>query len=203
MSPIKSCDRGTESGRGQPHSKTSRISDARLSLRQFLECGCPLPLFLLAVAFACSSCVKESDGAPRMQPKRTRVAPTFFVATNGNDAWSGKIATPNSKKSDGPFATPARALLAAREWRTNHGWSERLQILIRDGLYFLSEPLQLKAEDSDLILSNYGKERPILSGGRRLGPWKEAEVGGKKVWVAEVSEAKEGKWFFRELWVNG
>ncbi len=29
----------------------------------------------------------------------------FYIATNGNDSWSGKPATPNTDKSDGPFAT--------------------------------------------------------------------------------------------------
>ena len=29
----------------------------------------------------------------------------FHVATNGNDAWSGKMAAPNADKTDGPFAT--------------------------------------------------------------------------------------------------
>ena len=29
----------------------------------------------------------------------------YFVATNGNDAWSGMLATPNAQGTDGPFAT--------------------------------------------------------------------------------------------------
>jgi hypothetical protein len=29
----------------------------------------------------------------------------FYVATNGNDAWSGRLAEPNAEKTDGPFAT--------------------------------------------------------------------------------------------------
>src|SRR6267154_1527439 len=34
-----------KSGRGQPHSKTLARIPARNSIREVLECGCPLPLF--------------------------------------------------------------------------------------------------------------------------------------------------------------
>jgi len=37
----------TQSGRGQPHSKTLARLPARHSVREVLECGCPLPLFIL------------------------------------------------------------------------------------------------------------------------------------------------------------
>ena len=33
----------------------------------------------------------------------------FYVAPNGNDAWSGRLAAPNADKTDGPFATLERA----------------------------------------------------------------------------------------------
>ena len=41
-------------------------------------------------------------------------AEPFYVATNGNDAWSGKLAAPNAESSDGPFATLQRARDAIR-----------------------------------------------------------------------------------------
>src|SRR6266581_261454 len=41
---------GGQSGRGQPHSKTLSRGVARHFFREVLECGCPLPLFLLATA---------------------------------------------------------------------------------------------------------------------------------------------------------
>jgi len=28
-------------------------------------------------------------------------------------------------------------------------------------------------------------------------------VDGKKLWAADIPEVREGKWYFRELWVNG
>jgi hypothetical protein len=38
---------------------------------------------------------------------------TFFVAPNGNDAWSGTLSAPNGN-GDGPFASPSRAQYAVR-----------------------------------------------------------------------------------------
>jgi hypothetical protein len=54
-----------------------------------------------------------------------------------------------------------------------------------------------------LLLGAYRDEKPIISGGRKITGWKEAEFGGKKLWAADVPEVREGKWFFRELWING
>jgi len=71
----------------------------------------------------------------------------FFVAPNGNDAWSGKLAAPNRKKADGPFATVARAQAAVREKR-QHGAATGATVLIRGGFYSLASPLTFSAEDS-------------------------------------------------------
>src|ERR1700722_6267326 len=38
----------------------------------------------------------------------------FYVATNGNDLWSGKLPVPNGLHTDGPFASLARAQIAVR-----------------------------------------------------------------------------------------
>ena len=42
------------------------------------------------------------------------VPAAFYVAKNGNDAWSGKLATPNDAGTDGPFSTLERARDAVR-----------------------------------------------------------------------------------------
>jgi hypothetical protein len=129
---------------------------------------------------------------------------TYFVATNGNDAWSGKLAAPNQQRTDGPFGTVTRALTAIRENRSRTSNApQHAAILIREGLYFLNEPLVLGPQDSRLLLNAYRNEKPILSGGRTITGWKEIEFAGKKLWAAEIPEARDGKWFFRELWING
>ena len=33
----------------------------------------------------------------------------LYVSPSGNDSWSGRLSAPNSRKTDGPFATLERA----------------------------------------------------------------------------------------------
>ncbi|MEY2430178.1 MAG: hypothetical protein QOJ40_3063, partial [Verrucomicrobiota bacterium] len=128
----------------------------------------------------------------------------FYVATNGNDAWSGHQPAPNWRKTDGPFASLPGALGAIRQWRGKTGDAPRpVTVFIRGGSYCLREPLVLKPADSGLSLTAYHGEVSVISGGRRIGGWKEATVAGKSLWVADIPEAQERKWLFRELWVNG
>ncbi len=128
----------------------------------------------------------------------------FFVATNGNDAWSGQLAGAKENTGKGPFANLPRALAAAREFKSGPGAkNSAVTIWVRGGTYFQTAPITLKPEDSNLKLLTYPKERPVISGGRRITGWKEVTVAGQKLWAAEIPEAREGKWFFRELWVNG
>src|SRR5260221_4087009 len=102
------------------------------------------------------------------------VKATCFVATNGNDSWSGKLAAPNSQKTDGPFKTLKRARDAVREIkRRNNGLKEPVTILVRGGKYFLDDTLVLKEADSgsqeaQITYQAYPGEKPILSGGRTL-----------------------------------
>jgi parallel beta-helix repeat protein len=81
-------------------------------------------------------------------------------------------------------------------------------IYLRGGIYFLTEPITITPEHSGtekfpVTIAAYRNERPILSGGRKIVGWKPTTVNGRKVWSAEIPEVKEGKWFFRQLWVNG
>lgn len=58
----------------------------------------------------------------------------FYVAKNGNDQWSGKLASPNSKQTDGPFATLASARNAIRDLKKQSDKKD-LIVRIRDGSY--------------------------------------------------------------------
>src|SRR4051812_14265868 len=68
-----------------------------------------------------------------------------FVSPQGNDAWSGGLAEPDSAKSDGPVATLQRArdLVRAFKRKVSKEASEPIYITLRGGTYRLSEPLQL------------------------------------------------------------
>ena len=70
--------------------------------------------------------------------RTTAARAEFYVATDGNDDWSGKWKSPNPTKTDGPFATLDRARSAVRELKAD---SEKrdIVVLIRGGKYCLSE----------------------------------------------------------------
>lgn len=131
----------------------------------------------------------------------------FYVSPKGNDSWSGKLAEPNKSKTDGPFATLKRARDAVRALKKEGELEEPVTIFLRGGIYFLSEPFLLEPEDSGtkecpITYCAYQNEKPVISGGKILSGWKKEKVNGKEVWVTEIQEVKEGKWFFRELWTG-
>src|ERR1041384_4113301 len=111
--------------------------------------------------------------------------PTFFVAPNGNDQWSGRQSSANTAKSDGPFATVAHALAAARasKGQPSSAAGESAIILLRGGLYSLTEPLVFTPEDSGVTLAACKNEQPVLGGGRRINGWQETSLTGKTVWT--------------------
>jgi len=126
----------------------------------------------------------------------------FFVATNGNDKWSGLSADPNARKNDGPFATLLRALQVVRA--SHHAKSnQRPTIFVRGGPHLLSEPLMLTPEDSGIRIAAFKNEQPILSGGTRIAGWHEVVIEGRKMWAAPIPETSDVNRFFHELWVNG
>jgi len=135
---------------------------------------------------------------------------TFYAAPDGDDSWTGKLPTPNSERTDGPFATLERARDVIREMKEAQGGkiNQPVIIYIRGGDYFLSEPLTFTPEDSGsedrpIIYSSYPGEKAVISGGRKIEGWKKVTVEGKELYAAEIPEVRDGKWFFRELWVNG
>jgi hypothetical protein len=134
---------------------------------------------------------------------------TLFVATNGNDAWSGRLDKPTADDRDGPLATLASALNAARLARRNPSQgNEGITIFVRGGTYELAEPIRIRPEDSGasaqqpLTIEAYAGERPVLSGGRRINGWTPLE-GRPGLWQAKIPALPDGEWRFRQLFVNG
>lgn len=102
----------------------------------------------------------------------------FYVAPNGNDAWSGQQESPNSQNTDGPFATLQRVRDAIRQLKKKQDGTLKQQILVivRGGTYFLTQPLVFTPEDSDTPFSPitykaYPGEKPVISDGRRITTW--------------------------------
>ena len=76
-------------------------------------------------------------------------APMFYVSTQGNDAWSGKLEEPNGAKTDGPFASLEQARDAIRELKASGGAPEGgVVVELRGGIYELSRTFQLDTADS-------------------------------------------------------
>src|SRR5438552_1087073 len=134
-------------------------------------------------------------------------AATFFVATNGNDGWTGRLERPNRNGTDGPLTTLPAAINAARAARRQRS-SEAITIFLRGGTYALNEPLTLLPEDSGFdaehpfVIAAYRGEKATISGGRRIFGWKRVE-GTNGLWEVEIPEVREGKWYFHQLFVNG
>lgn len=126
-------------------------------------------------------------------------ARTFYVSTSGNDGWGGTLPQADAAGTDGPFASPGRALQAARDFKKENP-DKPATILVREGTYYLDSTLDLFGVDSGLTLAAYPGEIPVLSGGRRITGWKKA---GDHLWEAPVPGAKDGTWDFRILTVNG
>lgn len=134
-------------------------------------------------------------------------ASSYYVATNGNDQWSGKLAAPNAGKTDGPFATVARARDAIRALKGQGGLTAPVTVHVRGGTYFLSEPLTFTPQDSGtqscpITYAAYQGETPIISAGAPITNWRTAQVNGHTAWATQVPGVTQGQWYFRELWVN-
>jgi len=129
---------------------------------------------------------------------------TFHVAPDGNDQWSGRQATASPGQSDGPFRTLPRAQAAVRDARRQGAATGPITVLIR-GTHRLREPLIFTPDDSGsekcpITWKSAPGQRAILSGGRPITGWRPAADG---LWTADVPDAKAGRLYFRQLFVDG
>jgi len=123
-------------------------------------------------------------------------ATDFYVAPDGNDAWSGELPTPNESRTDGPLAT----FRAARDAARKLGPKKPRRILARGGDYFLGQTFALEAQDSGLTIEAAPGEKAALYGGRKVTAWK---PDGEHFWSAKLPEVTAKRWDFRMLVVNG
>lgn len=105
-------------------------------------------------------------------------AANFYVAVNGNDTWSGTLATPNKKKTDGPFATLERARDEMRKLKKESGLPKGgVTVELRGGVYERAQAFELTAEDSgtaEAPVTYRAKkgEEVRLVGGKVVTGWK-------------------------------
>jgi len=107
-------------------------------------------------------------------PTSASAAANFYVAVNGNDAWSGRRAAPNRGKTDGPFATLEKARDAVRQLKGRDGIpAGGVSVWVRGGAYKAAQTFKLEAADSGsekspIVYRAFKGEKPIFSGALRV-----------------------------------
>jgi len=117
-----------------------------------------LPRVLLTSAFLLTA----AGWGPAVAAQTSSTETTFYVSPTGNDRWSGRLSQPSPDGRDGPFATPARALAAAKG-------SGPATVRLHGGTYRLTAPLVVDASLPGLRLAAVDGEQPVLSGGEAVG----------------------------------
>ena len=171
----------------------------KLRRNSFLCCIAVLSLHLFATLPACYAAA--DDTAPGWN---------FYVALNGNDAWSGALPAPNAAKTDGPFGTLERARDEIRARRRVQTEADKAlwpgaTVWVRGGRYFLRQTFRLDAPDSGLAKArifyrNYPGETPVLIGGLPITGWAAHDAN---TWKADVTAQGFKDIYFRQLIMDG
>jgi parallel beta-helix repeat protein len=128
----------------------------------------------------------------------------LYVAPDGDDKWTGRIASPNAVRSDGPALTLERARDLLREIRARERLVDGAIIWIRGGFYYLPRPLALSESDSgtegaSVTWRAYGNEKPVLTGARIVSKF---EIHRGEILKAELrSQGLTGS-AMRQLYFN-
>ena len=119
---------------------------------------------------------------------------TIYAAPSGAISGAGTLAD--------PVGGVQKAMELARESLSGN---TAVRIILRGGLYELPETLVIDhSTPSPLTIAAYPGERPVLSGGVKLpNNWTVETVNGQQVWSQILPDVLSGKWYFRQLWVNG
>ncbi len=143
---------------------------------------------LLAVWAIVAISVCASAGEP---PKAD-----LYVAVDGKDNNPGTV--------EAPLASIARARDLLRP-RLAAGMNSDVLVLIHGGTYRLQRPLVFAPDDSGtgghtITYAAWPGEKVVLSGGRKINGW---QRGQDRLWTVELPEVKAGKWYVRQLFVDG
>ena len=129
---------------------------------------------------------------------------TLYVSPQGRAGWSGTLKAPNAAKTDGPLSSLEQARDKVRQLLQDpkHG---SIKVLVRSGAYSLAQTLVFTPADSGspqrpVVYAAYPGESPVVSGGRAIRGWIKGE---NDVWTAQVSAIQQGRWYPRQLFVNG
>ena len=132
-------------------------------------------------------------------------AATLYVAPDGDDAWSGRLARPNAGRTDGPLASLYGARDAVRRLKSRGAPAGPVRVVIGAGTYRLDREVVFTPADSGsrqapVVYEAAAGARPVFTGGRVIEVFKQGAHG---VWQARIGDVAAGKWYFRQLFVNG
>ncbi len=142
---------------------------------------------LVVACLLATAIVLADDGS---QPCR------LFIATDGNDQWSGTLRNPNDQRSDGPFATLEGARNEIRKRKKAAGIPKGgVVVELRGGVYQRNEPFKLTELDSgregaSIVYQAAGGEDVRIVGGKQLTGWK---VVKDPAVLQRLDEAARGK----------
>lgn len=109
---------------------------------------------------------------------------TFLALT------SASLAADIQLSPSSPISTPQAARDAARKA------AKPVRIIVADGTYALTQPLDLGSEDSQTTWEAAPNAKPIFTGGKPITGW----VKDGALWKATLPDKS---WRFEQLWVNG
>jgi len=130
-----------------------------------------------------------------------------YVAPNGNDSWSGMIPRPNAQGVDGPLASMEGAQKVIRKMRAADDYVPvPVTVVFADGVYQTKKTILFDSKDSGTLESPITYKAasgadPVISGGRIITGWTKDPSG--KYWTAKIPDVKNGKWYFRQLFIDG
>jgi len=77
----------------------------------------------------------------------------------------------------------------------------RTTITFAAGEYFLNGPIEIPPTAGPLLLESAGNA--VISGGLPVTGWRKVTFNGHECFAADMPGVRAGRWYFRELWVNG
>lgn len=130
------------------------------------------------------------SGAIQIPYRPAEVPVVFHVAPDGSDQGDGSAAH--------PFKTLQRAEIAVRTVNSDHD----VEVVLRDGVYRLNEPLRFSASDGGqngytVKYRAASGARPVISGGIAITGWTLVDQA-RNIWAADIARGMDP----RQIWVN-
>ncbi|MGE5395475.1 MAG: right-handed parallel beta-helix repeat-containing protein, partial [Candidatus Saccharibacteria bacterium] len=122
----------------------------------------------------------------------------IYVSPEGNDNNTGF-------SSSQPVASLQQALNSWESLKKAGNAPSVVNILMKGGNYNFTQPVIINMNNGGtattrLMIRSEEARRAVFNGAKQITGWKKYKGN---IWMAAVPEAKEGKWMFNQLFVNG